>query len=838
MGFPLCIPVPGWAAANVEFNTDVLDARDRATVDLSEFARAGYIMPGRYPMALRLNNQDLAEQTVTFLPPPSDPKGSEACLTPKMVNLLGLKASIKRQLTWWHQGQCLNLTSLKGSQARGDLGSGTLSLSVPQAYLEYVADDWDPPSRWDNGIPGVLFDYNLNALNTRQAQGRDSQSLSGNGTAGMNLGAWRLRADWQGQYDHTTGKANSTQQQWDWNRFYMYRAVAALRARLMLGENYLDSSLFDSFRFTGASLVSDDNMLPPNLRGYAPEVTGVAKTNAKVTISQQGRVLYETQVPAGPFLIQDLNAATTGTLDVKVTEQDGSVRTFQVNTGNVPYLTRPGLVRYTLSAGKPSTYRHEGKGPNFAAGEFSWGVNNGWSLYGGSLLAGEYNALSMGVGRDLLALGALSLDATQSRADLPMQGTRQGSSWRLSYSKRFDQYDSQVTFAGYRFSQRSFMSLPQYLDTRYRGQNVNNNKAQYTLSLSKQFTSLGVSAYVNYSHQTYWTRPPADNYSLSLSRYFDMGVFNNVSLNLSAYRTVFNNRRDDGMYMNITVPWGTAGSLSYNTQYARGGSSHSVGYYRRIDDNNAYSLSAGVGTQGTTTGSGYFTHDGDSAQIIANGSMQEGQYSSIGLSAQGGMTATAKGAALHRVNTLGGTRMMVDTDGVSGVPIRGYGGITRTNAFGKAVISDINSYYRNTVKIDVNHLADNVDALRSVVQGTLTQGAIGYRKFSVMAGEKAMATLRLPDGSAPPFGATVFNRNHIQTGIVNDDGSVWLTGIRAGESMAVRWHGRVQCQIHIPASLPATLTSNLLLPCRAQEAAVKSQSHFLNNREHKVKTTE
>nr|CDS57104.1 hypothetical protein SYMBAF_190085 [Serratia symbiotica] len=27
----------------------------------------------------------------------------------------------------------------------------------------------------------------------------------------------------------------------------------------------------------------------PNLRGYAPKVSGVAKTNAKVTVSQQGR---------------------------------------------------------------------------------------------------------------------------------------------------------------------------------------------------------------------------------------------------------------------------------------------------------------------------------------------------------------------------------------------------------------------------------------------------------------------------------------------------------------------------------------------------------------------
>lgn len=79
----------------------------------------------------------------------------------------------------------------------------------------------------------------------------------------------------------------------------MYRAISPLSAKLTLGEDFLNSDIFDSFRFTGASLVTDDNMLPPNLRGYAPEVTGVARTNAKVVISQQGRILQETQVASG-----------------------------------------------------------------------------------------------------------------------------------------------------------------------------------------------------------------------------------------------------------------------------------------------------------------------------------------------------------------------------------------------------------------------------------------------------------------------------------------------------------------------------------------------------------
>ncbi|SMB40797.1 putative outer membrane usher protein YfcU [Serratia proteamaculans] len=805
------------AADSIEFNTDVLDVKDRTAIDLSEFSRAGYMMPGQYALVLRLNKQELPEQQITFLAPPDDAKGSVPCLTPAMVDQLGLKASVQRNLAWWNQGQCLALDSLKGMQARADLGSGSLYLNVPQSYLEYTDENWDPPSRWDQGIAGMLFDYNVNAQTVRQSQGQNNQSLSGNGTTGANLGAWRFRADWQAQYDHTTGQNSSSQQRWDWSRYYLYRAIAALRAKLTFGEDYLNSSIFDSFRYTGASLVSDDNMLPPNLRGYAPEVTGVAKTNAKVTVSQQGRVLYETQVPAGPFRIQDLNSATMGKLDVRIQEQDGSERTFQVDTADVPYLTRPGLVRYKMMAGKPSNLRHNSEGQVFSGGEFSWGVSNGWSLFGGGLLSAGYKALALGVGRDLLAFGALSLDATQSRAELPGKGTPSGTSWRLNYSKRFDEYDSQVTFAGYRFSERNYMSMSQYLDARYHGGNYSNSKQMYTVSLNKQFRTLGLSAFLTASHQTYWDRPANNNYNLSLSRYFDIGSFKNISLSLSAYRTVFNNSHDDGVYLGVSVPWGRTGTMSYNNQTTRAGSTNTLGYYDRIDDNNTYRLTGGVGNAGRGTVSGYFTHGGDLAEVTANASYQGSQYSSLGLSMQGGATVTPKGAALHRVTTLGGTRMMVDTAGVSGVPVQGYGGTTDTNMFGKAVVSDINSYYRNSVSVDVNKLPDNVDANQSVVQGTLTEGAIGYRKFSVVAGEKAMAVIKLADGSAPPFGAIVVNDHLYQTGIVNDEGSVWLTGLNPGEGMDVRWNGQTQCRVHLPSPLPA---SALLLPCQTVSGTV------------------
>ncbi|MBX4355380.1 fimbria/pilus outer membrane usher protein, partial [Mycobacterium tuberculosis] len=81
---------------------------------------------------------------------------------------------------------------------------------------------------------------------------------------------------------------------------------------------------------------SDERMLPPALRGYAPQVSGIAKTNARVKITQKGRTLYETNVPPGPFVISDLNQAVQGLLDVAVEEEDGSVQYFQVNTASIP----------------------------------------------------------------------------------------------------------------------------------------------------------------------------------------------------------------------------------------------------------------------------------------------------------------------------------------------------------------------------------------------------------------------------------------------------------------------------------------------------------------------
>ncbi|MEZ2578435.1 fimbria/pilus outer membrane usher protein, partial [Buttiauxella ferragutiae] len=566
----------GYALA-VDFNTDVLDTEDRGNINLDRFSQAGYIMPGQYQLQITVNGNALSPSAslVTFAEPvhQEKPKNQEksipqACLSREIVSLIGLTDASLEKVLWPSRGEteCADFSQLPGVEIRPDLSASTLNINIPQAWLEYTDATWLPPSRWDDGIPGVLFDYNANALVTQPQERDQTRNLSVNGTTGANMGPWRLRANYQGQFNDT--ESGDTSNQFEWNRIYLYRSLTGLKARLTLGENYTTSDIFSSWNYIGASLVSDERMLPPKLRGYAPQVSGIAETNARVVISQQGRILYDTTVPAGAFTIQDLDSSVRGRLDVEVTEQNGQKKKFQVDTAYVPYLTRPGQVRYKVSGGKPQTYDHNTEGPAFVSGEASWGINNQWSLYGGSIVSGhEYNALAMGVGRDLNEFGTLSTDLTQAMASFDDEHrSLNGKSLRISYSKRFDDANADITFAGYRFSENDYMTMQQYLDARYRNNFSSREKELYTTTINKSFGEEGrTSVGLQLSHQTYWDNVGgSDYYNLSLNRYMDIADFRGISLNLSASRSRYYNKDNDAFFFRVSVPTGRGATTSYS----------------------------------------------------------------------------------------------------------------------------------------------------------------------------------------------------------------------------------------------------------------------------------
>lgn len=804
----------------VKFNIDMLDAQDKTNVDFSRFSQSGYVMPDDYQLQVTVNGESLGNERVISFYLPEGIAAAEsdavnlpqACLSQEMVDSLGLTTSAREKVTTWRNGQCADFSALPGVTLVPDLGASLLKINVPQAWLEYSDNSWLPPSRWDHGIPGILLDYNLNASVTRpQGGGSRQRNISVNGTAGMNAGAWRLRADYQGSNSQISGPNPSSRRNFDLTRVYLYRPLPSLQSTLTLGEDYVNSALFDSWRYTGGKLASDERMLPPRLRDYAPEIIGVANSNARVTVTQQGRKVYDSTVPAGPFRIQSLDSAIRGTLDVTITEQNGEQRKFSVSTASVPYLTRPGQMRYQLITGRPSTWQHNLEGPPFVAGEMTWGISNAWSVYGGATLSRDYQVAALGVGRDLFVLGTMALDVTQTVARFPHYDDRQGKSWRLSYSKFFDEMDTDVTFAGYRFSEKDFLSMQEYLDVRYREDARGRQKERYQINVNKRFE--GFSLGLNYESQTYWDQGDTQQFGGTVGTYFDLQSLGlrNLSVTGTVTRSQYQGREDNLVSVMVSVPLGL-GTVNYNASQSRGRYNQQVGYYG-VAGNDSYSVNAGIisGAQASANSqfNGMYTHNGNMAKVSANAAFEGRGTSSFGVNASGGLTVTGLGAALHPAGYNGGTRLMLSTDGIAGVPLNTSG--VKSNRWGIGVLGDVNSYYRTTARIDVNTLPEDVEAVQGVVEASLTEGAIGYRRFSVLQGATAFAVLRLADSSFPPFGASVTDSRGREVGLVGEQGLAWLSGIAPKSALNVAWAGEVQCQVQLPAQIGE---SNLLLPCR------------------------
>lgn len=227
---------------------------------------------------------------------------------------------------------------------------------------------------------------------------------------------------------------------------------------------------------------------------------------------------------------------------------------------------------------------------------------------------------------------------------------RNGRSRRLSYSKRFDELNSEVTFAGYRFSERDYLTMGEYLDIRYREGYIGNSKELYTIRATKNFEDLRLSTSINWSHQTYWNRPATDRYSVSLNKYFDLGDWRHLSVSLNAARSEFNGRKDDTAYLSLTMPFGS-GTVGYSGSISRDRYTQNASWSDRLENNDYYRINAGNsmgGGQGTRSQmSGYYSHLGSMADVTTNFNWAQSQYTSFGISASGGMTATAEGVALH-----------------------------------------------------------------------------------------------------------------------------------------------------------------------------------------------
>lgn len=449
------------------FNPALLDIDNpqQEKTDLSVYEKGPGQAPGKYQVAVFINNNKIDTRDVTFNIV-KDPQGTstlQPCFTLDELKSLGIKTQKYPQLR--AEGQCADLHAIPSASATFRVRNQQLLLSIPQKALGQVPRGYIDPKEFDEGINAGLLNYSVNASQShaRQQGEEDSSSQYVNLRPGFNLGAWRVRnySTWNRS---TTG--HEEEQKFTSVYTYAQRDIVAMKSDVTVGQSTSPSDVFDSVPYIGVELKSDSDMLPDSEKGYAPIIRGTAHSNALVMVRQNGYVIYQNTVAPGAFEINDLYpTGSSGDLQVTVKETDGSESHFVVPFASVPVLQREKNLRYSVTAGRYRSYDKDVEKTPFAQGSAIYGLPHGFTAYGGVQQSSHYQSQALGAGKNMGDLGAFSIDVTRARALLKKQQSSKGQSWRVRYSKDFAGSGTNFSLAGYRYNSKGFYTLDDTMES-------------------------------------------------------------------------------------------------------------------------------------------------------------------------------------------------------------------------------------------------------------------------------------------------------------------------------------------------------------------------------------
>ncbi|MEC6164624.1 MULTISPECIES: fimbria/pilus outer membrane usher protein [Klebsiella] len=765
------------------------------TADLHYFAKTGGQQPGTYPVSIWVNNQEIAQSEVTFV----DSNGAlQPQLTPAQLAEYGVNVSAFPAFNTLHEGEPFTRIEryIPDASSRFDFATQRLNLSIPQAAMNVQSRGYVDPARWDEGIPAAFVNYNLTGSQTRQSDD-NSRSSYLNLRSGVNFGAWRLRNVSSMEYDRT--------RRWNSQSTWLQRDLKSLKSLLRMGDTFTSGDVFDSVQFRGVQLMSDDEMLPDSQRGFAPTIRGMAHSNAKVTISQHGYVIYETFVSPGAFAINDLYpTAQSGDLEVQVKESDGSVRTFTQPFSAVPFMLREGRVKFSLSAGRYHSGQSQTPSPTFLQGTLFYGLPAEFTLYGGSQLAQDYQSWALGVGRGFGELGSLGGDATWANTKTPSGKRSAGHSLRVQYQKDFAGTGTSFSLASYRYYSGGYYDFSEANALESRNGLVDNKRSREEISVSQAFggmSSLAISAW----SQEYWHRQSRDE-TIHLGFY---SAWRGVSWGVGYYYTQSSDRQkaDRSWSFNLSIPLGgplAESAISYSTTSDNNGrTSQQASLYGSIPRNPHlyYSLQQGYanGGQGSNSSASLDYHGGyGTAQL---GYRQDSGSHQLTWGAAGSIVAHPHGVTLGQ--TVGDSFAIVRAPGAADVAIQN-GSNVHTDWRGYAVVPSLTAYRKNTITLDTESLADDADVElegQTVIPGG---GAVVQANYQTHIGNRVLFTLS--DSRGPlPFGASVRLRKAedeqgaVPGGMVADGGQVYLSGIPQEGTLDVAWNAdniSRKCALH------------------------------------------
>lgn len=775
---------------------------------------------GNYLVDIYLNDKRVTSGVKIAFIQSDHQQDAEPCLPSKIIALLQLKAPPTPE----PEEQCHPLGHWSSDgHWQFDPASLQLQLRIPNSSLDKKPRGYIPTSEWEEGISAVFLRHNTNYTWTEnRASDYRYQYLWSGITAGTNLMKWQFRH--QGNARYINDSAGGSRYRYNTVKSWVQRPLEQLNSILSLGDNATDNSLFGSLAFNGIKLSTDPRMWPQGRRGYAPEVRGVATSSARVVIKQLDKVIYETTVPPGPFVIDDLyNTRNQGDLAVEVIEANGKHSTFTVPYASVPDSVRPGNWQYSLALGRVRQYYRVDN--TFFEGILQRGISNRLTATAGTRQANDYQAWLLG-GVLATEIGALGMNSTFSHARVEQNKTVSGWRAEINYSKTFD-IGTNLVLAAYRYSTSGFRDLQDVLGVRrqqdagiqYYSDSLNQrNRLTATLSQSMDrfgLISLSASTADYYNNQSRITQ-------LQLG-YSNTWKTISYGINIGRQRTAwYNNRYDSGFSpeqddsrqqkytentfsLNVSIPldWGKSlSSVAYNVNQSSQNRNASLSLSGTAGDNRdlSYSLYSGLDQNRGGQRNRALSFGGNLQQNTRLGAVrasygQAESYRQVGLGSSGTLVVHRGGVTVGPYTS--DTFALIKAEGAQGATVRnGQGAVV--DAFGYAILPSLTSYRENTVSLDTLNMRADAELSGGSQRVVPYAGAVVQVHFATLKGKAVLINLKTANGEMPPMGAEVRDAENTVIGVVGQGGQLYARVPHDSGVLRVGWNnnGPQRCRVN------------------------------------------
>lgn len=783
----LLLAVAGTARSGeaLRFNNEFLTLDGVALpVDLNDFAKENSVLPGRHPTLVTFNREQTGLHTIRFVARGGKGKPAVPCITRAMldrweVDTTRLPAS---------GDTCIDIeAAIPDSTVRYLARTQSLLVTVPQAAMIQRAAGAVDPRLWNYGEAAAVANYDLSA--SHDAVTGDTGATLNLDTA-VNAGRWLFR-----NRDYASLDRGRTT--WQPAEFSLSTPLARLGGTLTAGDTSSLSDLFDNFRFRGVVLQSDEGMVPDSLQGYAPVIRGVATSESRVTIRQNGGVVYDKYVPPGPYSIDDLGSASAGAdLDVTITDAAGHVTHYRQPYNTLPIMLRQGRTRYHLAAGAYHGYGARRHDP-FVWAEAERGVTNRFTLFGGLIQASRYTARSVGAGVDLGRAGAVSADLVRTTAALT--GNLPSLAYRLRYANSITRLHFNANVSLRRFTNAAFLDFDDAMGDTLQTSADHGVRSHDQLTVNQGLGST-VSLYASFDHRTYFGGLPSD-------RILQVGLSGSYSV--MSYNLGIGNIRQHGrnvsnyLLLTLNLPLGRSTNLSYSGNYDRRlGLSQQASVFGSLLDDGRLGYTANASrTQGDSSLYASATYAGSKGAVSLSQTFAKHAARTVA-ELKGGVIGDARGVLLSQ--RIDETSTIVDAPGLRGALVNGNPGI-RTNRDGRAVVTGLMPYRRNRVRLDEAPRRpgsdDDAEAtlLQSIATTVPTRGAITRLHFQTAIGWRSLNTLLDAHGKPLPFGTMVRDARHRVVSVVGPLGRLWLTGLHDQNDFTATLDGtrHVLCRFRI-----------------------------------------